>query len=64
MGVCLCGIWKVWVYVCVGFVICECFGNCGRVVVTCVLVFAVFLYCFVYVYLLLLVTSVRTIATE
>ena len=30
----------------------------------CVLVFTVFLYCFVNVYLLLLVTSVRTTVTE
>ena len=50
--------------VCVGFVICGCFGNCVGVFVICVLVFTVFLYCFIYVYLFLFVTSVRTTATE
>jgi hypothetical protein len=34
------------------------------VLVTCVLVFTVFLYCFFYVYLFLIVSSVRTTATE
>jgi hypothetical protein len=55
------------VCVCVGFVMCGCFDNCVGVLVTCVLVFialcvvctrTVFLYCFVYVYLLLFLLSV------
>ena len=50
--------------VCVGFVMCGCFVNCVGILLICVLVFAVFSYCFVYVYLLLFVTSVRTTATE
>ena len=54
----------MWVYVCVGFVMCGCFDNCVGVLVICVLVITVFLYCFVYVYLFLFVTSVRTAATE
>ena len=69
---------NVWVCVCVGFVMCG--GACVRarvcrfcnvwvfvcvgVLVICVLVFNVFLYCFVYVYLFLFVTNVRTTATE
>jgi len=40
------------------------FGNFVGVLVICVLVFTVFLYSFVYVYLVLFVTSVRTTATE
>ena len=43
---------------------CGCFDNCVGVLEICVLVFTVFLYCFVYVNLLLFVTSVRTTATE
>jgi len=50
---------------------CECSDNCVGVLVICVLVFTVFcivctvfLCCFVEVYLFLLVTSVRTTATE
>jgi len=61
----------MWVFVCVGFVMCGCFDNCVGVLVICVLVFTVFyivstvfLYCFFYVYLLLFVTSVMTTATE
>jgi len=54
----------MWVCVCVGFIMCRCFGKCGGVLVICVLVFNVFLYCFIYVYLFLFVTSVRTIATK
>jgi hypothetical protein len=53
------------------FVICGRFKNCMGVLVICVFVFTVFctvctvfLYCFVYVYLFLLVTSVRTTATK
>jgi hypothetical protein len=42
----------------------RCFGNRVAVLVICVLVFTVFLYCLVYVYLALFVTSVRTAATE
>ena len=42
---------KVWVCVCMGFVMCGYFDNCVGVVVIGALVFTVFLYCFVYVYL-------------
>jgi hypothetical protein len=54
----------MWVCVCVEFVMCGCYDNCVGVLVICVLVFTVFLYCSVYVYLFLFVTSVRTTATE
>ena len=54
----MCGFCNVWVCVCVGFAMCECFDNCVGVLVTCVLVFTVLLYCFVYVHLLLLVFSI------
>jgi len=53
---------NVWVCVCVGFIMCGCFGNCVGVLVIRVLVFNVCLYCFFYVYLF--VTSVRTTTTE
>jgi len=43
---------------------CGCFDNCVRVFVVRVLVFTVFLYCFIYAYLFLFVTSVRTTATR
>jgi len=49
----------------------ECFDDCVGVLAICVLVYTVFcivaivfLYCFVYVYLFLSVTSVRTTAIE
>jgi len=64
------GFCNVWVCVCMGFVMCGfismcgCFDNCMVVFVICVLVLTVFLCCFVYVYLLLFVISVRTTATE
>ena len=76
MNVCICGFSNVWmcvyvgflmcgcVCVCVSFVMCGCFDNCGGVLVICVLVFTVFLYCFVYVHLFLFVTSVRATVTE
>ena len=48
----MCGFCNVWILQCVG------------VLVICVLVFTVFLYCFVHVYLFLFVASVRTTATE
>jgi len=48
----------------VGFVMCGCFDNCVGVLLICVLVFTVFLYCFVSVYSFLFVTSVRTNVTE
>ena len=54
---------NMWVCVCVAFVMCWCFDNCVGVLVVCVLVFSMF-YCFVYEYLFLIVTSVRTAATE
>ena len=51
MGVCKCGFCYVWSCVCMGFVMCVCFDNCAGVLVICVLVFTVFLYCFVlYIY--------------
>ena len=50
--------------VCVGLLMCGCFDNCMGVLVICVLVFTAFFNCFVYVYLFLFVTSVRTTATE
>jgi hypothetical protein len=64
VGFVMCGCVYVCVCVCVGFVMCVCFDNCVGVSVICVLVFTVFLYCFVYVYLSLFVTSVRSTATE
>ena len=54
----------MWLCVYVGFVMCGYFDSCVGVLVICVLVFTVFcfvgtvfLYCFVYVYLLLFVLS-------
>jgi hypothetical protein len=43
--------------VCVGFLMCGCFDN------MCTCIYCV-LHCFVYVYLFLFVTSVRTTVTE
>jgi len=60
----MCGFCNVRVCVCVGFVMCGYFDNCVVVLVICVLVFTVFLYCFVYALLFLFVTSVRSTATE
>jgi len=76
----MCGFCNVWVCVCVGLVICGCmcgfcnvwmcgFCNvwiyvCMGVLVICELEFTVLLCCFVYIYLFLFVTSVRTTATE
>jgi hypothetical protein len=54
----------VGVCVCVDFVICGCFDNWVGVLVICVIVFTVFLYCLAYVHLFLFVTSVRATATE
>jgi len=62
--VCICGFCNVWVCVCVNFVMCGFYENCVGVLVMCVLVFTVFLYCFVYVHVFLFVTSVRTTDTE
>ena len=36
MGVCMCGFCDMWVCVCVGFVMCGCFGNM-RTCIYCVL---------------------------
>jgi hypothetical protein len=47
------------VCLCVGFVTCGCFDNYVAVLEICILVFTVFLYCFVYVYLLLFDLSVQ-----
>ena len=49
---------------CTAFVMCGCLHNCVGVLVICVLVFTVFFHCFVYAYLFLFVTSVRTIVTD
>ena len=49
---------KVWVCVCVEFVICGCFVIYVLVFTVFCIVFTVFLYCFVYVYLFLFVLSV------
>ena len=51
------GFCDVWVCVCMGFVMCGCFGTMYACIY-CVL------YCFVYVYLFLFATRVRTTATE
>jgi hypothetical protein len=62
MSVLFCNVW-VYVYVgfvmcgcvCVGFVMCGYIDNCVVVLVLCVLVFTVFLYCsFMYIYSYLL----------
>ena len=58
MCVCTYGFCNVWVCVCVGFVMCGCFDNCVGVLVICVLVFTVFLYCFGFL------TNVSTTAIE
>jgi len=57
----MCGFFNVWVCVCVGFVLYGCLDYCVGVLVICVLVFSLSVYCFVYECLLLFVTSVRTI---
>jgi hypothetical protein len=54
----MCGFCNVRVCVCVGFVMCGYFDNCVLVLLICVLVFTVFLYCFFYVHLFLFVLSV------
>ena len=54
VGVCMCGFCNVWVFVCVGFVMCGCFDNCVGVLVIYVFVFTLFLYSFFYVYSYLL----------
>ena len=51
----MCGFCNVWVCVCVGFLMCECFDNCIDVLVVCVLVFTVFcIVSFMYIYYYLL----------
>ena len=54
VGVYMCGFCNVWLCVCVGFVMCGCLDNCVGVLVMCVLVFTVFLYCFLYVHIYIL----------
>ena len=49
MGVCTCGFCNVWVCVCVGFVMGGCYDNWVGVLLICVLLFTVFLCCFVYI---------------
>ena len=58
------GFCNVWLCVCMGFVLYGFVDNCVGVLVIRVIVFTVSLYCFVYVYLLLFLTSVRTTAIE
>ena len=48
----MCGFCNVWVCVCVGFVMCGCFDDRVGILVICVLVFVMFLYCFVCLHLL------------
>ena len=48
----MCRICIVWVCVCMGFVMSGCFDKCVRVLVICILVFAVFLY-FLYIFILI-----------
>ena len=55
----------MWVYVCVGFLICGCFGN------MCTRIYSVFIACnvfcivsFMYILISLVCTSLRTTATE
>ena len=64
----MCGFCNVWVWVCVGFVMCGYSDNFVGLLVISVLVFTVFcivciafLYCFDYVYLFLFVTAVTTV---
>jgi hypothetical protein len=48
----MCRFCKMWVFECVGFVMCGCFDNCVRVLVICVHVFSVFcIVCTVFVFL-------------
>ena len=51
VGVFMCGFCNGWLCVCMGFVMCGCFDNCVGVLVRCVIVFIVFLYCFVCVFI-------------
>ena len=46
------GFCKVWVCVCMGFVMCGCFDSFVGVPVICVLVFTVFFYCLYCVFVL------------
>jgi len=45
VGVCICGCVYMWVCVCMGFVMCGSSDYCVGVLVICVLVFTMFLYC-------------------
>ena len=58
--ICVC----VYVCVCVAFVKCGFFDNSVGVLIICVLVFTVILYCFVYVCVFLFVTSVKDYCHE
>jgi hypothetical protein len=49
---------NVWVSVCVGFVMCGCFGN------MCICIYRVSVVSFMYIYCCFVCTSVRTAATE
>ena len=60
---CIFGFSNLWVCVCVGLVMWQCYDNCEGALVICVPVFTVFLYCFLYVHLFLFVTGARTTAT-
>jgi hypothetical protein len=54
----MCGFCNVWVCVCVGFVMCRCFGTMYTCIYCVLYCLYYVLYCFVYVYLLLLGLSV------
>ena len=54
MCVCMCGLCNLWVF----WQLCGCLGN------MCTCIYCVCLYCFIYVYLFLFVSSLRTIVTE
>jgi len=64
----MCGFCNVWVYVCVGFVMCGCFGNmcnciyCLVSFVLCVF-FVLFRLC-IFILICFVCTRVRTTATE
>jgi hypothetical protein len=56
---CVCfNLCKVWVCVCVGFVMCGCFGNMCASIYFVLCLYCVFWYGFVYLYLFLFVLSV------
>jgi hypothetical protein len=65
--VCMCGFCNVWLCVCVGFVMCGCFGN----MCTCIYCVLYFVYCVLvlfrlckFILICFVCTSVRATATE